>query len=77
MFKTNNSRKYIIFIKSLIIIQSCLCSASKSVEHPVSVLLARPDHAAGEGGLVDAVRELLGLKAESTMLPIRNIHLVA
>ena len=77
MFKTNNSRKYIyIDLLSLIIIQSCLCSASKSVEYPVSVLLARPDHAAGEGGLVDAVRELLGLQAEPTMLPARNVHLV-
>ena len=73
----NNSKKYIcIDLLSLIIIQSCLCSASKSVEHPVSVLLARPDHAAGEGRLVDAVRELLGLQAESSMLPARNIHLV-
>ena len=78
MFETNYGRKYIcIDLLSLIILQSCLCSASKSVEHPVSVLLARPDHAAGEGRLVDAVRELLGLQAESSMLPARNIHLVA
>ena len=52
-------------------------SASKLVDNIVLILLARPDRAAGEQGLVDAVRELLGLQAEPTMLPARNIHLVA
>ena len=46
-----------------------ITSASKFVDNIVLILLARPDHAAGEQGLVDAVRELLGLQAEPTMLP--------
>ena len=50
-----------------------LLSASKLVDNIVLILLARPDHAAGEQGLVDAVRELLGLQAESTVLPEHSI----
>ena len=50
-----------------------LLSASKFVDNIVLILLARPDHAAGEQRLVDAVRELLGLQAEPTVLPAHLI----
>ena len=48
---------------------SIFISAPKLVDHIVLILLTRPDHAAGEQRLVDAVRELLSLQAEPTMLP--------
>ena len=50
--------------------------ASKLVEHIVRVLLTRSDDHAGEAGLVDAVRKLLSLKTESSMLPeeTQNIY---
>ena len=50
-----------------------LLSESKFVDNIVLILLARPDHAAGEQRLVDAVRELLGLQAEPTVLPAHSI----
>ena len=51
-----------------------ILSASKLVKDIVLVLLAGPDHAAGEQGLVDAVRELLGLQAEPAVLPEHEFH---
>ena len=50
-----------------------LLSASKFVDNIVLILLARPDDAVGEQRLVDAVRELLGLQAEPTVLPAQSI----